>query len=751
MQNTEGLFIAIEGIDGAGKGTQFEILAKRLDLAGFDTVQMDFPRYDEPSSYFVKQYLNGQYGGLDDVGPYTASLFYALDRFEAAKYIREALKSGKVVLSNRFTGSNMAHQGTKFRNADERRGFFIWLDNLEFEMLHIPRPDLNLVLRVPADIAQNQVDKKPKRNYTDNKRDLHESNIDHLRLTADVYDDMCQLFPRDYVRVDCVRSAKMLPQETIANLVWEKVHPLLPKPSRSRKSANVEVPPTKSVISSDVTNSNQEMTDQQISRSGEALLSKIVTDTVKPIYYLTDNLNSVNKADALSEISGSKGKLREILMEKFKGTDPTGDKLKSVFTEIRVSNILQLTGLHAVAENISSLLAGKIEMGRLANYSYLPPEFSEHQLKDAAGNYNYYVPQNLDEETSAQYRQHMNRIFDLYAEMLKALIAHLDDREKTSENVHKNNRQNLITKRAIEALRSVLPLASCTTIGIFASAYSIQYLVKRLLQDDLQEAREAGEIFLEQAQKNIPPLFESLTVGTIAKTSYTQNTVTDLRKIAAQYLPSKHSDHSTQSADLLDYWPRNELSIAADCLFELSTAPLRDLQNLIEDWTYDKKAKVLMTYLGERQSVSDIPGRAFEKVHYSWEIICDYSTYRELQQHRMIDSLELQPVTPRNGYDIPAEIEEAGLSTGFEQCFDTSLKLYSVLQQAGYPLEAQYATLHGHKLRWKVTFNAREAYHILGTEDSISPNPNVNSLIKQMREKVAEVHPLIARSFKVSR
>src|SRR5262245_60762336 len=249
MQNKDGVFIAIEGIDGAGKGTQFELLTKRLDLAGFDVVKFDFPRYSEPSSYFVKQYLNGLYGSLNDVGPYTASLFYALDRYAAAKQIRDALAKGKIVLSNRFTGSNMAHQGTKFTNADERRGYFIWLDNLEFEMLKIPRPDLNLVLRVPAELAQSQVDKKEKRSYTSKKRDLHEADIDHLRLTAEVYDDMCQLFPRDYVRIDSVRSGNMLPPETISNLVWEKVFPLLPKPTRSRKSAKANASNTKSVLS----------------------------------------------------------------------------------------------------------------------------------------------------------------------------------------------------------------------------------------------------------------------------------------------------------------------------------------------------------------------------------------------------------------------------------------------------------------------------------------------------------------------
>ena len=67
----------------------------------------------------------------------------------------QAINAGKIVLANRFTGSSMGHQGAKFNTAEERRGFFIWLDNLEFEMLRIPRPDANFVLRVPADVREH--------------------------------------------------------------------------------------------------------------------------------------------------------------------------------------------------------------------------------------------------------------------------------------------------------------------------------------------------------------------------------------------------------------------------------------------------------------------------------------------------------------------------------------------------------------------------------------------------------------------
>lgn len=241
MTKNEGTFIVLEGTDGSGKGTQYELLRDWLIQAGHDVTVFDFPQYDSDSSYFVKEYLNGHYGTANEVGPYTGSLFFSLDRYDAANRIRQALDDGKVVLANRFTGSNMAHQGTKFDNVELRRGYFIWLDNLEFETLKIPRPDMSFVLRVPAEVAQSLVDKKQPRSYTDKKRDIHEADLNHLKKSVEVYDDLCQLFPKDFTRIDCVRSDELLTIEQVHKLLLEKVRPLLPKPTRSGNSYELAV------------------------------------------------------------------------------------------------------------------------------------------------------------------------------------------------------------------------------------------------------------------------------------------------------------------------------------------------------------------------------------------------------------------------------------------------------------------------------------------------------------------------------
>lgn len=242
----QGLFLVIEGSDGSGKETQCKLVVDKLKKEGYKVELFDFPRYNEDSSYFVREYLNGKYGTAEEVGPYTGSLFYALDRYQAAPDIKKALEEGKVVIANRFTGSNMAHQGAKIDNDEQRKGYFLWLDAIEFQMMGIPRPDLSLVLRVPAEIAQTLVDDKDERSYTDKKRDIHEADLEYLQKSTKVYDSLSDIFPKDFKQLDCVRSGKLLSIDAIHKLIWETIHPLLPaKASTSEpKKASAYVAPT---------------------------------------------------------------------------------------------------------------------------------------------------------------------------------------------------------------------------------------------------------------------------------------------------------------------------------------------------------------------------------------------------------------------------------------------------------------------------------------------------------------------------
>jgi len=244
MQNPTGIFIVIEGSDGSGKTTQFNLLKARLQAIGHEVDIFKFPQYDNPSSHFIKKYLAGEYGNASSISPYTASLFYAMDRFEGAPEIRKSIEAGHIALSDRYVGANMAHQGSKFTNPAEQRGFFVWEDNLEFELLGIPRPTLTFFLRVPAEISQRLILERAAK--TGVKPDEHEADINHLRKAVGTYETLCQLFPNDFRAIDCVKDGQLMSIPDINNLIWDQILPLLPtSPAKAAHAVTLNLEPSR--------------------------------------------------------------------------------------------------------------------------------------------------------------------------------------------------------------------------------------------------------------------------------------------------------------------------------------------------------------------------------------------------------------------------------------------------------------------------------------------------------------------------
>jgi dTMP kinase len=224
-----GFFIVIDGTDGSGKGTQTARLYERLRGEGRDVVLVDFPRYGEPSAYFVERYLRGEYGDLKDIDAYRASIFYALDRFDASFAIRAALGRGAIVISNRYVSANKGHQMGKIADPEERRRFLAWLNALEYGILGIPKPDLSILLHVPADVGFDLVTQKDERAYLSGKvRDIHESDREHLRAAEAAYLSLAALDTVErWTCIECVEDGKLLGIEEVARRVWDTVVPLL--------------------------------------------------------------------------------------------------------------------------------------------------------------------------------------------------------------------------------------------------------------------------------------------------------------------------------------------------------------------------------------------------------------------------------------------------------------------------------------------------------------------------------------------
>ena len=226
MKKQKGKLIVIDGTDGSGKGTQVALLLKRLRTEGHKTHLVYFPQYGKKSAGPVEELLNGKYGMLN---PYQGSLLYAVDRLDASFGIHKALGEGKVVVANRYTTANAGHQGAKIANRSARGKFFKWLEDLEFRLIGLPRPDLTLILHVPTKVAYKLIGQKDKSTRTyikGKKRDFAEKDRHHLKRAEETYLEIAKLFPKTEL-VECALQDKLLSIEQIHELVWQRIKKLM--------------------------------------------------------------------------------------------------------------------------------------------------------------------------------------------------------------------------------------------------------------------------------------------------------------------------------------------------------------------------------------------------------------------------------------------------------------------------------------------------------------------------------------------
>ncbi|GEM_PF-21119 len=182
-----GHLIALEGIDGTGKGTQARLLAEALERRGVRVRPFSFPAYGETlAGGLIGTYLNGGLGDPRSIDSRLTAMLYAVDRFELRGRLAEALEAGETVICDRYVGSNMAHQVARAspRNRPAVRRF---IESLEFDVLGLPRPELVILLDMPVSLAQSRVLKKDARQYTRRKLDANEADLRHLKCALAEY------------------------------------------------------------------------------------------------------------------------------------------------------------------------------------------------------------------------------------------------------------------------------------------------------------------------------------------------------------------------------------------------------------------------------------------------------------------------------------------------------------------------------------------------------------------------------------
>ena len=220
-----GKIIVIEGTDCSGKETQSKLLETKLKEMNKKVVRFGFPMYDTPTgkivggAYLGKPEIGDSYfkEGAVNVDPHVVCLYYAADRKYNMKEIEKYLNDGYYVILDRYTTSNLAHQGSKIHDKDERFNMYQWIDKLEYWLLGLPKPDKTIFLHMPY---EQSLELKKNREFLDE----HEKSPEHLKQAEEAYIELSQLYNWD--RIECVKGNTIRTVEDINAEILELVKDL---------------------------------------------------------------------------------------------------------------------------------------------------------------------------------------------------------------------------------------------------------------------------------------------------------------------------------------------------------------------------------------------------------------------------------------------------------------------------------------------------------------------------------------------
>ena len=479
----------------------------------------------------------------------------------------------------------------------------------------------------------------------------------------------------------------------------------------------------------------------------------------RPVFALT-NLPETVKGALFARYSRYRGTLRRLYLDEFAADASTaarpfdgeeGKRAAELYERIFIGygddSVAQLGGAHVACEWVSNVLTKLLQRGRLAAYleqSTRYIAYDQPMYEDAAqgdpGSWRYWRSDELGPEFGAA----MDEIFSIYSASLRDVTAWAEERWPRGEEPQ-GAWERSIRAKALDLLRGLLPAATLSHVGIYASGQAYEQLILRLLASPLPEAREFGAMILAELQQVMPSF-----VSRVERPDRGGEWITYLQGrrarteewVARLGLDRRDSRDGAPAVELL-HVDGGEEDLLAACLFEAANASETEILSRIDVLDRDERAALLASMVGERGNRRHRPGRGFEAVRYRFEIVSDYGAFRDLQRHRML-TCQWQRLGPDLGAGVPEELGEAGVGAEFERGLEISRQEYERLAAAGLEDLAPYALSLAYRVRYVLDLNAREAMHLIELRSGREGHPGYRAVAQAMHERIAAVHPGIA-------
>jgi thymidylate synthase ThyX len=493
---------------------------------------------------------------------------------------------------------------------------------------------------------------------------------------------------------------------------------------------------------------------EQFTTEERAILAPHFTNLDRPVFALV-NLPETVKGALFARYSRYSGTVRRLYLEEFAADAPAGGRpfddeegaraaqlYERVFVGYGDDSIAQVGGAHVACEWVSNILTKLLQRGRLAAYLEQSTRYIPYDKPlPGDGGYRFY----RDEQLGPEFGAAMDELFGIYSRSLQQVEAWAAERWPRGEGEPEGPWQRSIRAKALDLLRGLLPAATLSHVGIYASGQAYEQLILRLMASPLPEAREYGGMILGELKRVMPSF-----VSRVERPDRGGEWISYLERrrqqtegwVARLGLDRRGGGDDAPSVELI-HVDGSEEDLLAACLFEAAAVPETEVLSRIDVLDRSERAQLLAAVVGERANRRHRPGRGFEALRYRFEIVSDYGAFRDLQRHRML-TCQWQRLGPDLGAGVPEEVREAGAGGEFERALEISRNEYERLLAAGLGEQAPYALSLAYRIRYTLDLNAREAMHLIELRSGREGHPTYRAVAQAMHERIAAIHPGVA-------
>jgi thymidylate synthase ThyX len=494
-----------------------------------------------------------------------------------------------------------------------------------------------------------------------------------------------------------------------------------------------------------------------------AALAPYFTNLDGPVFALV-NLPEVVKGALFARYSRSPKSLRRLFLDEFRSGPPwpassrtvEGDGqgvaraeqlYERVFFEYGDDSVAQLGGVHLACEGASNILTKVLEWGRLMAYLEQSTRYVPYDDRPG-GRYRYHVPAELGGALHQRFVETVDHAFDVYRASLPRLRAFFEARHPREAGESEAVYRTTIRAKALDTLRGLLPAATTSNVGIYATGQAYEQLLLRMRAHPLAEVRACADLMLLELRKVIPAFLRRVDLPGrgAAWSAYLAETRTAARVAAERALATPEAGaarslHALAGDEaevvLTDYDPDGEVKVVAAALYAVTDRPDQELLAIARALTPAQRADVLRAYVGRRGNRRHKPGRALERTSYRFDVLSDYGAFRDLQRHRLL-TLEWQRLSPRHGWVMPEAVAEAGAAEDWRDVMDAAADLHDAIAAAGLPEAASYAVSMAYRVRFYMAMNAREALHVIELRTAPQGHPAYRRVCQAMHRLIAE-------------